>query len=166
MIRGVTGKRAIHLMTPEDRKRVPEFHQMWIDIGAKDRKEALERVTIGDAAVYDHGLEELHGSLAVSRAFDDKSGAYAVNEALLRLSNVRKPPMQGGLQYPLLRKRLGREEPFPRLIWSIPMSPWWWMSVMPPIIQMRITVNTALLSSAVARSLPVGPMCIPEFLKD
>jgi putative aminopeptidase FrvX len=47
VIRGVTGKRAIHLMTPEDRKRVPEFHQMWIDIGAKDRKEAFERVTIG-----------------------------------------------------------------------------------------------------------------------
>ena len=91
VIRGVTGKRAIHLMTPEDRKRVPEFHQMWIDIGAKDRKEALERVTIGDAAVYDHGFEKLHGSLAVSRAFDDKSGAYAVNEALLRLAKGRKP---------------------------------------------------------------------------
>jgi len=91
VIRGVTGKRAIHLMTPEDRKRVPEFHQMWIDIGAKDRKEALERVTIGDAAVYDHGFEELHGPLAVSRAFDDKSGAYAVNEALLRLAKGKKP---------------------------------------------------------------------------
>ena len=94
VIRGVTGKRAIHLMTPEDRKRVPEFHQMWIDIGAKDRKEALERVTIGDAAVYDHGFEELHGPLAVSRAFDDKSGAYAVNEALIRLSKGKKPNFQ------------------------------------------------------------------------
>ncbi len=91
VIRGVTGKRAIHLMTPEDRKRVPELHQMWIDIGAKSKEEALERVTIGDAAVYDHGLESLHGSLVVSRAFDDKSGAYAVNEALLRLKKGKKP---------------------------------------------------------------------------
>ena len=33
IVRGVTGKRAIHLMTPEDRKKVPEMHQMWIDIG-------------------------------------------------------------------------------------------------------------------------------------
>jgi len=33
-VRGVTGKRAIHLMSPEDRKKIPEFHQMWIDIGA------------------------------------------------------------------------------------------------------------------------------------
>ena len=91
-IRGVTGKRAIHLMSPEERKRVPEMHQMWIDIGAKDRDEALSRVQIGDAAVYDHGFEQLHGSLAVSRAFDDKSGAYAVNEALLRLAKSRKKP--------------------------------------------------------------------------
>ena len=55
-IRGVTGKRAIHLMSPEERRKVPEMHRMWIDIGAKDRDEALERVQIGDAAVYDHGL--------------------------------------------------------------------------------------------------------------
>lgn len=90
-IRGVTGKRAIHLMSPEERRKVPEMHQMWIDIGAKDRDEALERVQIGDAAVYDHGFEPLHGSLAVSRAFDDKTGAYTVNEALLRLAKGRKP---------------------------------------------------------------------------
>ena len=90
-VRGVTGKRAIHLMTPEERKRVPEFHQMWIDIGASSREEALEKVRIGDAAVYDHGFEMLQGSMAVSRAFDDKSGAYAVNEALLRLAKGKKP---------------------------------------------------------------------------
>jgi putative aminopeptidase FrvX len=90
-VRGVTGKRAIHLMTPEERKRVPEFHQMWIDIGASNREEALEKVRIGDAAVYDHGFEMLQGSMAVSRAFDDKSGAYAVNEALLRLAKGKKP---------------------------------------------------------------------------
>ena len=36
-------------MSPEDRRRVPEMHQMWIDIGAKDRDEALQRVQIGDA---------------------------------------------------------------------------------------------------------------------
>ena len=90
IIRGVTGKRAIHLMTPEERKKVPQMHQMWIDIGAKDKEEALSRVMIGDAAVYDHGFEILHGSLATSRAFDDKSGAYAVNEALIRLSQTKK----------------------------------------------------------------------------
>jgi len=91
IVKGVTGKRAIHLMSPEDRKKVPQLHQMWIDIGAKDKQEALSRIRIGDPAVYDHGFEPLHGTLAISRAFDDKTGAYAVNEALLRLCKSRKP---------------------------------------------------------------------------
>ena len=90
IIRGVTGKRAIHLMTPEERKRVPEFHQMWIDIGAASREEALKRVRIGDAAVYDHGFEMLSGSMAISRAFDDKSGAYAVNEVFDKIGQRKR----------------------------------------------------------------------------
>ncbi len=90
-VKGVTGKRAIHLMSASDRRKVPELHQMWIDIGAKDKKEALSRVRIGDPAIYDHAFEPLHGSLAVARAFDDKTGAYAVNEAFLRLAKGRKP---------------------------------------------------------------------------
>ena len=32
VVKGVTGKRAIHLMSPEDRKKVPETHEIWIDI--------------------------------------------------------------------------------------------------------------------------------------
>ena len=43
-VKGVTGKRAIHLMDEDDRKKVPEIHEIWIDIGAKSKKEALERV--------------------------------------------------------------------------------------------------------------------------
>lgn len=85
-VKGVTGKRAIHLMTPEDRKKVPEFHDMWIDIGARDRKEAMERVSIGDPAVYDMGFELIHGSVGTARAFDDKAGCYVVCEVLRRLA--------------------------------------------------------------------------------
>jgi putative aminopeptidase FrvX len=49
-VKGVTGKRAIHLMDEADRKKVPEIHEMWIDIGARSKEEALERVRIGDVA--------------------------------------------------------------------------------------------------------------------
>ena len=41
-------------MDEADRKKVPERHEMWIDIGVTSKKEALERVSIGDAATYDH----------------------------------------------------------------------------------------------------------------
>jgi endoglucanase len=76
-------------MSPEDRKRVPERHDMWIDIGVTNRTEALSVVRIGDPAVYVDGPEMLRGSLAVARAFDDKAGAYAVMEAFRRLSKEK-----------------------------------------------------------------------------
>jgi len=86
VVKGVTGKRAIHLMDDADRKKVPEIHEMWIDIGARTKEEALERVAIGDTATYDHGFELIHGSIGAARAFDDKVGAYIVGEALRRLA--------------------------------------------------------------------------------
>jgi tetrahedral aminopeptidase len=90
IVKGVVGKRALHLMSPEDRRKVPPLHQMWIDVGAKDKEEALSFITIGDPAVYDQSFELIRGSVATARAFDNKTGAYAVNETLLRLAKLKK----------------------------------------------------------------------------
>ncbi len=86
VVKGVTGKRAIHLMSPEDRKKVPDTHEIWIDLGVKSKEEAEALVRIGDPAVYDQSFELIRGSVGVARAFDDKAGAYAVLEAVRRLS--------------------------------------------------------------------------------
>ncbi len=84
-VRGVTGKRAIHLMTPEDRKKIPQIYEMWIDIGASSKEEAEKRVSLGDPVVYTHGYEALNGSIGIARAFDNKTGCYVVNEVVRRL---------------------------------------------------------------------------------
>ncbi len=89
-VKGVTGKRAIHLMDEADRKKVPEIHEIWIDIGARSKKEALERVAIGDCATYDHEFELFNGSIGAARAFDNKVGAYAVGEVIRRLAKQKK----------------------------------------------------------------------------
>ncbi|MDP2138405.1 MAG: M42 family metallopeptidase [Candidatus Didemnitutus sp.] len=89
LVKGVTGKRAIHLMEEADRKKVPEIHEIWIDIGAKSKADALKRVAIGDVATYDHEFEFIHGSIGTARAFDNKVGAYVVGEALVRLKKSR-----------------------------------------------------------------------------
>ena len=57
-VKGVTGKRAVHLMDDEDRKKVPKRHEIWIDIGASSKTDALARVAIGDTATYDCGFED------------------------------------------------------------------------------------------------------------
>jgi endoglucanase len=89
-VKGVTGKRAIHLMDDDDRKKVPKKHEIWIDIGARSKDEALARVSIGDVATYDHELEMIHGSIGTARAFDNKVGAYVVGETLIRLARERE----------------------------------------------------------------------------
>ena len=89
LVKGVTGKRAIHLMEESDRKKVPEIHEIWMDIGAKSKAEALKRVAIGDVATYDHEFEIISGSVGTARAFDNKVGAYIVGEALIRLSREK-----------------------------------------------------------------------------
>ena len=88
-VKGVTGKRAVHLMDEADRKKVPEIHEMWIDIGATTKAEALKRVGIGDVATYDHEFELIHGSIGTARAFDNKVGAYVVGETLIRLAKAK-----------------------------------------------------------------------------
>src|SRR6516164_2004212 len=45
---GVVSRKAPHLLTPEERNKVPQFTDVWIDIGAKDSKEAEALVTPGD----------------------------------------------------------------------------------------------------------------------
>ncbi len=89
IVRGVTGKRAIHLMDAKERKEVPETHQIWIDIGATSRAEAEKMVSVGDPIVYDTSVVEMSNGRYASRAFDDKAGAYCVFETLRRLAKSK-----------------------------------------------------------------------------
>ena len=86
---GVIGKRAVHLLTAEERKQVPKVHALWIDIGAKDKADALKKVSIGDAAVYDNEPFVLANGLLCARGIDDRGGTYVVQEVLRRLSKEK-----------------------------------------------------------------------------
>ena len=79
---GVVARRAPHLLTSEERNKVPQFTDVWIDIGAKDRKEAEELVTPGDPVTFALGYRPLRNGLAASPGMDDKVGVWTVMEAL------------------------------------------------------------------------------------
>ncbi len=91
-VKGITGKRAIHLMDEEDRRKVPKKHEIWIDIGVRSKEEAQQRVSVGDTVTYDHELELINGSIGTARAFDNKVGAYIVGETLIRLARNKNRP--------------------------------------------------------------------------
>jgi endoglucanase len=86
---GVVSRRAPHLLTNEERNKVPQFMDIWVDIGAKDRKEAEGWVTQGDPVTVALGFREMPNNLASSPAMDDKVGVWTVMEAL-RLLNGRE----------------------------------------------------------------------------
>jgi len=77
-------------MEGEERNKAPKVHDIWIDIGAKDGKEARKLVRIGDPITYDANFEILRGNLAVSRGFDNKMGAYVVAETLRSVSQSKR----------------------------------------------------------------------------
>jgi putative aminopeptidase FrvX len=85
---GVIGKKAIHLMEPEERKKVSQIKSLWIDVGAKDKEEAERMVRVGDTGVLDHTLLELPNGRIASRSVDNRMGAFVVLEALRLLSEV------------------------------------------------------------------------------
>jgi putative aminopeptidase FrvX len=80
-IPGVIGRKPIHLLRDEDRKKVPELKALHIDVGAKDGEEAAEMVRIGDVAVIDADPFELPNGRVVSRALDNRVGCYVAAEA-------------------------------------------------------------------------------------
>lgn len=85
---GVLGRKAIHLLTQEERKKLPKLDDLWIDIGAKDKADAESVVAIGDCVTYEHDLQPLRRDLCMARSFDDKMGVFIVAEALRLLSGA------------------------------------------------------------------------------
>lgn len=89
VIPGVIGRRAIHLTEPNDRGKAMKMHEMWIDIGAKDQKDAQKHVEIGDPATMNVTHMELLNGRMVARAMDDRIGAFVVLEAMRLLANKK-----------------------------------------------------------------------------
>jgi endoglucanase len=84
---GVIGKKAIHLMKPDERTKASKITDLWVDVGATSADEVKELgLRVGDPMVLDQGMIRLAGDRVVSRAMDNRIGAYIVLEALRLLA--------------------------------------------------------------------------------
>ena len=81
---GVVGKKPIHLMKAADREKASQITDLWVDIGAASKAEAMEQISVGDAGVIDSRTMEFPNGRLVSRSIDDRIGAFTVLEALRR----------------------------------------------------------------------------------
>jgi endoglucanase len=89
LVPGVIGKQAIHLMDKDEREKLSRPQDLWIDIGAQSKAEALALVSIGSAGVLGSSVTRLPNGRIVSRSLDNRIGAYVVLEALRLLSTAR-----------------------------------------------------------------------------
>jgi putative aminopeptidase FrvX len=90
-VRGVVGNVAPHLTKGDGKDRkAPEIHDLFIDIGVSSKKEAQGIVRIGDPITLVDEFEMLRGDVAISRAFDNRIGTFAVAETLRLLKESKK----------------------------------------------------------------------------
>jgi putative aminopeptidase FrvX len=103
-IPGVIGKKPIHLLRDEERKKVAEVRDLHIDIGACDGKQARKLVRVGDVAVIDGDPLELPNGRIASRALDNRIGSFVALEA------ARLVVQEGGAEWELVAVAAAQEE--------------------------------------------------------
>jgi len=86
---GVISRKAVHLLTEEERNKVPKMKDLWIDIGAANKEEASKLVRIGDPVTLELGYRPMLNNLACATAMDDKTGLWVAVEALRRTAGKK-----------------------------------------------------------------------------
>jgi putative aminopeptidase FrvX len=92
---GVVGRKAIQLLAGTEMSQAPSLSNLWIDIGASGREEALELVSVGSTITLDADVGSLHGARVVGRAFDNKVGLFIGAQILARLAAEPHDPLIG-----------------------------------------------------------------------
>ena len=88
-IPAVVARKAPHVLTQEEKNKVPQFHDIWIDMGARDRKDAEALVTPGDTITAELSCKEMRNDLFTSPGLDDKVGVWTVMETLRLLAKEK-----------------------------------------------------------------------------
>ncbi len=81
---GVFGRKPAHLLEGDERDKAVKLEDLWLDFGL-DEAAAKQLIRVGDVGVLEQPVLEL-GNRIVSKALDNRLGAFIVLEALRALS--------------------------------------------------------------------------------
>ena len=93
-IPGVVGSKPPHILSPEERKKLVDRKDMYIDVGAADEKEAKEIFGIrpGDPVVPQGEFAIMaNPDFLIGKAWDNRVGCAIMAEVLLQLSKEKHP---------------------------------------------------------------------------
>lgn len=79
---GVVGTKAIHQQTAEERKKAPEFTDLYIDIGASSKEQAEKLVLPGDCAVFCTDNFRFGDGFVKAKAIDDRAGCLIMMDII------------------------------------------------------------------------------------
>lgn len=95
-IRGVIGKKPIHMTDKDARSKVIEIKDLMIDIGSKNKEETEKYIQVGTPACVLPNFMPLLNDAIASKAWDDKVGSFVVAEAL-RIVALNKDRLKVGV---------------------------------------------------------------------
>ncbi len=79
---GVIGRRAIHLLSAQERKKAPKMKELYIDVGANNKKEAEKNFSEGDYVVIAIEIVHFGEHLVKAKALDDRVGCAILLELI------------------------------------------------------------------------------------
>jgi putative aminopeptidase FrvX len=104
---GVIGNTAIHLRE-KDEDKIPEVHQLFVDIGAKSRAEVESRgIRIGHPAVYTDSVEVITSERLVGRAIDNRIGGFIISELFASLASLPERPAASVIGLNAVQEEIG-----------------------------------------------------------
>jgi putative aminopeptidase FrvX len=92
VVRGVIGATAIHLRDRGVEPKLPKMHEIFVDVGAKDDKDARKQLAVGDPITFVDDFEMLNKNIAVARALDDRIGCWIAAEVLRQVATSKVKP--------------------------------------------------------------------------
>jgi len=86
LLTGCIGRKPIHIMTPEDRKKPVKLEDLFVDVGLAG-EDVKKRVSIGDVVTLRQTYVE-YGNVVSGKALDDRLGVYVAIEAMKQAKNL------------------------------------------------------------------------------
>lgn len=84
-VKGVIGRKPVHLMKGDEKSKIPDIDGIWIDTGL-DNKEIKEKVCIGDYITTTPNAVILGNGRIASKAIDNRVGAFILTQLAHALS--------------------------------------------------------------------------------
>ena len=98
MVAGVIGSKPVHVMEDKEKKKAIEAKDMFIDVGASSRDDALAMgVEPGVPASLDQKLVGLANDKVTGKAFDDRAGGTVLITVLQRITGMKLAPSVMGV---------------------------------------------------------------------